>query len=479
MKQPNFTDYRILQLLLPRFWKKNLETLVDQELSHYTENLNAAERAFFLEKLAAWGNLEKQISEQNLTNIVELENKIAKILFEMEQAGVNFDAEKMTKIGEEIREKIAKLEKEIYEIIGEKININSPKQLQYFFFEKLGITPIKKTKTGFSVDNDVLVEIAKTHNIARLILEYRSLAKLSSTYVDGLLHSVSLFDGKIHTRYDSLGAVTGRMSSNDPNLQNIPTGEGYPSVIKSCFIPSEGNIFVVADYSQIELRILAFLSQDKALLSAFQNGEDIHTRTAKFLFGEKEISSHERRIAKTVNFGVIYGITGFWLSKTLECSPWEANKYIESFYAKYPHVKEYYEEILENARASGYVETFFGRKRFTAGINDANKTLRQVAEREAMNMPIQWTAADILKLAMIELDRRITEEKLLGKMILQIHDELVFDVPIAEKEIFEKLIKEVMEDIMTIQKIRIIPENMESVPLLVDIWTGNNWHEAK
>lgn len=224
--------------------------------------------------------------------------------------------------------------------------------MQYYFFEKLGLKPIKKTKTGFSVDNDVLVEIAKNHKVAGLILEYRGLAKLSSTYVDSLLDAVSPFDGRIHTRYDSLGAVTGRMSSNDPNLQNIPTGDGYPSGIKSCFVPSEGNVFIVADYSQIELRILAFLSQDEALLSAFINGEDIHTRTAKFLFGEKEISSHERRIAKSVNFGVIYGITGFGLSKTLECSPWEANKYIETFYEKYPHIRDYYETILENARNS-------------------------------------------------------------------------------------------------------------------------------
>lgn len=371
------------------------------------------------------------------------------------------------------------METEIFEIMGERMNLNSPKQLQVFFFEKLGIKPIKKTKTGFSVDNDVLEEIAKTHNIARLILDYRTLSKLSSTYVDGLLKAINLRDNRIHTRYDSLGTTTGRMSSNDPNLQNIPFGDGYASEIKSCFVPSEGNIFIVADYSQIELRILAFLSQDEALLSAFENAEDIHTRTAKFLFGEKEISSHERRIAKTVNFGVIYGITGFGLSKTLNCSPWEANKYIEAFYEKYPGVKIFYEKILEDGRENGFVETFFGRKRFVPGLKDANKTIRSIAEREAMNMPIQGTAADILKLAMIEIDKKISEKNLSGKMILQVHDELVFDVPETEKEIFENIIKNSMENIFELQNLKKIPENMKVPPLIVDIGTGKDWTEAK
>lgn len=269
------------------------------------------------------------------------------------------------------------------------------------------------------------------------------------------------------------------MSSNDPNLQNIPTGDGYATEIKSCFIASEGNVLIVADYSQIELRILAFLSQDEALLSAFVNGEDIHTRTAKFLFGEKDITPHERRIAKTVNFGVIYGITGFGLAKTLECSPWEANKYIEAFYEKYPGVRAYYDTLLETARKTGYVETFFERKRYVPGLNDANKTMRQIAEREAMNMPIQGTAADILKLAMVEIDRKIAQKNLAGKMILQVHDELVFDVPESEKVIFETLIHEAMESVFAVQKIHKIPENMTLVPIVADVGSGKNWTEAK
>lgn len=222
------------------------------------------------------------------------------------------------------------------------------------------------------------------------------------------MKSIDPRDGRIHTTYDSLGAATGRMSSNDPNLQNIPTGDGYAREIKSCFVPSRGNILLVADYSQVEIRVLAFLSKDANLLDAFQNGEDIHMRTAKFLFGDAvEITSSMRRIAKSVNFGVIYGITGFGLAKTLECNTWEAQKYVDAFYEKYPGVRTYYDTLLEDARKTGYVETYFGRRRYIAGINDANKTMRSIAEREAMNMPVQGTAADMIKIAMVEIDAKI------------------------------------------------------------------------
>lgn len=338
--------------------------------------------------------------------------------------------------------------------MGERINLNSPKQLQVFFFEKLGLKPIKKNKTGYSVDTDVLEEIAKTHDVARLILEYRSLSKLASTYVDALIKAVDAHDRRIHTTYDSLGAATGRMSSNDPNLQNIPSGDGYAKEIKECFIPSAGNVLMVADYSQIELRILAFLSEDTALIDAFVQNEDIHTRTARFLFEKKHAlnmtddwkpNSEERRIAKTVNFGVIYGITGFGLAKTLGVGPWEAQQYIEAFYEKYPGVRAYYDSLLEKACETGYVETFFGRRRYMPSLNDANKTIRTIAEREAINMPVQGTAADIIKIAMVEIDEYIRAHNLRGRMILQVHDELVFDIPEDEKPIFEKIIPGIME----------------------------------
>ncbi len=390
----------------------------------------------------------------------------------MEDRWVAFDKIKLSNIGERVRYDIKKLEDEIYGIIGDRININSPKQLQVLFFDTLGIKPLRKNKTGYSVDVDVLEEIAKTHDIARLILEYRSLAKLSSTYIDGLLKSIDTRDKRIHTTYDSLGAATGRMSSNDPNLQNIPTWDGYAREIKACFIPSSGNILLVADYSQIEIRILAFLSQDPNLIMAFQNGEDIHMRTAKFLFWENiYIDSQMRRIAKTVNFGVIYGITWFWLAKTLNCNTWEAQKYVDTFYDTYPWVRSYYDTILENARIHTYVETYFGRRRYISGINDANKTLRGIAEREAINMPVQWTAADIIKIAMVELATKIRDRWLIGKMILQVHDELVFDIPISEKEIFETMVREVME--------WVLEHSNKSLPIIVDISSGINWAEAK
>lgn len=478
---PNFQDFRITQWLVWRFGKKNFASLVDQEFSQNYQNCFPAEEAFFLGKLSQKSNSQKEVSELWLDKISALEHKISEILWDMEMTGVSFDAEKMKHLQVKIRSDIKKLETEIWDIMGERINLNSPKQLQVYFFEKLGLKPIKKNKTGFSVDTDVLEELAQKLNIkeAGLILEYRKLSKLSSTYVDGLLKAIDLRDGKIHTSYDSLGTTTGRMSSNDPNLQNIPTGDGYPDDIKSCFVPTGDNIFLVADYSQIELRILAFLSQDEALLSAFREGEDIHTRTAKFLFGNKEISSSERRIAKTVNFGVIYGITGFGLAKTLDCSPWEAKKYINAFYEKYPKVREYYDKILENWRKDGFVETFFKRKRFVPGLNDANKTIRAIAEREAMNMPIQGTAADILKGAMCQIYDEIQKNHLAGKMILQVHDELVFDIPKSEQQIFEKIVKESMENFLYYQDLYPIDKDMEVPPLIADIGYGKNWKEAK
>jgi DNA polymerase-1 len=518
--------------------------------------------------------------------ILQLESDLIPVLARMEEKGVAVDEAKLRDIGERIRTDIFRTEKEIYEVVGERFNINSPKQIQVILFEKLGIKPSKKNKTGYSVDTEVLEEIAKEYDIARLILEYRTLAKLDSTYITGLLKSINPITRRIHTTYDSLGAATGRMSSNDPNLQNIPTGIGYAREIKSCFVATpqmknskfkiqnygtdssrtqndkagnlvpngilfdkswilnleSNNILLVADYSQVELRVLAFLSQDENLLDAFEKGEDIHTRTARFLFktplsrgdggsqggfvsipswerGQGDLVSEnseqnpqsrvtrdcpldrepvwkptpeQRRIAKTVNFGVIYGITGFGLSKTLGCSPYEANQYIDAFYTKYPKVREYYDILLENARKTGYVETYFGRRRYIHSINDANKTIRSIAEREAMNMPVQGTAADMIKLAMVELDAKIREKQLHGSMILQVHDELVFDIPENEQEIFEKLVREVMEGVL-IKNSKFKMQNNETTeswilifeswiifpPIVVDISVGKDWAEAK
>lgn len=387
---------------------------------------------------------------------------------------------KLAEIGERIRAGIKACETEIYEVTGEFFNLNSPKQVAEILFGKLGIKPTKKNKTGYSVDTEVLEEIAKEYDVAQFIIEHRTLSKLQSTYVESLLKVADKKTHRVHTTYGQLGAATGRMSSNDPNLQNIPTGIGYASEIKSCFIPSEGNIFLVADYSQIEIRVLAWLSQDHALLDAFEQGEDIHARTAKFLFPDaSEISSEQRRIAKTVNFGVIYGITGFGLAKTLGAPPWEATKYIEAFYAKYPGVKNYYESILEDGRALGYVETAFGRRRYIPGLNDANKMARSIAEREAINMPIQGTAADMLKIAMLDIDAKVREKKLRGSMILQVHDELVFDIPKNEVDTWEAIVRVSMEEILTLHapKHGILGDRMP--PIRVDMHIGENWVAAK
>lgn len=479
-----YIDCSLISWLSPRRGRRDFESWVDIEFAETT--LDTPEnRVYYVDK-----NIKQKdrVIDTQSSYIYELESMLIWVLARMESRGVAFDKGKLIDIWERIRTDITRLETEIYDLIDERFNLNSPKQLQVILFEKLWIKPTKKNKTGYSVDNDVLEEIAKNYDIARLILEYRGLAKLSSTYVEWLMKSVTP-DGRIHTTYDSLGAATGRMSSNDPNLQNIPTGDGYAREIKECFIPSEHNILLVADYSQIELRILAFLSEDESLLEAFENGEDIHARTAFFLFGDKtwwdkktwKATSEQRRIAKSVNFGVIYGITWFWLAKTLDCNPWEAQEYVNAFYTKYPRVRTYYDRLLENARTSGYVETYFGRRRYIPWVNDANKTLRAIAEREAMNMPVQGTAADIIKIAMVELDTKIREQNLKWKMILQVHDELVFDIPTSEKDVFENLVRGTMEKVLENHESWIMNNqwNRKIPPITVDISVGTNWAEAK
>lgn len=522
-----YIDYSLISWLAPRRMKRDFISWVDIEFAETIVDTPES-RVYYIGKKLEQDNARHsdegriQVSKNTehgyfvhqddgilekryqTSFVYSLEASLIPVLARMESLGVAFDKVKLINIGERIRRDIAWLETEIYEVIGERFNINSPKQLQVIFFEKLWIKPTKKNKTGYSVDNDVLEEIAKSYDIARLILGYRGLAKLSSTYVEWLMKSINT-DRRIYTTYDSLWAATGRMSSNDPNLQNIPTGDGYAREIKECFIAyNSENILLVADYSQIELRILAFLSQDEALLEAFEHGEDIHARTAFFLFGDKvwwdkktwKATSEQRRIAKSVNFGVIYGITGFGLAKTLDCNPWEAQEYVNAFYAKYPKVRRYYDKLLEDARSNWYVETYFGRRRYIPGLNDANKTLRAVAEREAMNMPVQWTAADIIKIAMVELDKKIRELNLKWRMILQVHDELVFDIPFSEKDIFERVVREIMEGILqnstfNIQNSKtntVALENFESwvqnlelsiPPITVDISMGSNWAEAK
>lgn len=470
---PTFHDIRIASWLTNSLSRGNFLEFMERETTYTWDG--SLEGKIALMKLYE----EKPLSDKEKF-ILDIESKLLPILADMEMRGVVLDTVKLAEIGERIMTDIKAAEIEIYEVTGEFFNINSPKQVAEILFGKLGIKPTKKNKTGFSVDNEVLEEIAKDYDVARLILEYRSLSKLQSTYVEALLKVADKKTHRVHTTYGQLGAATGRMNSNDPNLQNIPTGSGYANEIKSCFIPTEWNIFLVADYSQIEIRVLAWLSQDRSLLEAFEKGEDIHARTARFLFPDaSEITSEQRRIAKTVNFGVIYGITWFGLSKTLGTPPWEATKYIEAFYEKYPGVKNYYETILEEGRTLGYVETAFGRRRYIPGLNDANKMVRSIAEREGINMPIQGTAADMLKIAMIDIDAKVREKWLHGAMILQVHDELVFDIPKDEEKIWEELVRNAMENVLdhVSPQSEILGHNLP--PIRVDIHTWVNWASAK
>lgn len=400
--------------------------------------------------------------------ILTLEMDLLPVLVRMQETGITIDRIQLHDIWLRLDWAIARIEGEVKDLVWEWVNLASPKQIAELL-TRLGIALTKKNKTGYSVDTDVLEFLAPKYDIARLILEHRSLSKLRSTYIDTLLHAIDSETQKIHTHYNQIGAATGRMSSENPNLQNIPTGGWYAREIKSCFLPSPWNILIVADYSQIELRILAILSWDLALTETFIREEDIHARTARFLFwNDTSITSEMRRIAKTVNFGVIYGITGFWLAKSLGTSPREATEYIENFFHQYTAVQSYYDTLLERARQNGYVETYFWRRRVIPSLHDANRMVRAAAEREAINMPIQGTAADMLKYAMVEIDRAIQAEGLEGRMLLQIHDELVFDVPLSEEARFREIIREKME------------HTFESrVPIRVDIHSGKNWAEAK
>jgi DNA polymerase I len=469
------TDFSLIQWLSSQRGRREFVPYIDQELAQIVEDTPVS-RVYALSRL-----LEKQKDIASTRSpILDLESRLIEVLVRMEYRGIAVDRAGLAGIGVRITSDMRILEQEIYEVTGEIFNINSPKQIQDILFVKLGIKPTKKNKTGYSVDTEVLEEIGKTHAVAQMILDYRLLAKLSSTYIDGLTRSIDPITGRIHTVYDALWASTGRMSSNDPNLQNIPTWDGYAHEIKASFIPSEWCTLLVADYSQIELRVLAWLSTDSSLLEAFARGEDIHMRTARFLFPDlATISSHERRIAKTVNFWVIYGITGFGLAKTLVTSPWEADAYIRAFYERYPGVRSYYDTLLEDARTVGYVETVFGRRRSIPGVRDANKTIRSIAEREAMNMPIQGTAADMIKIAMIDIDAKIRDKWLRGTMILQVHDELVFDVPTDEVVVFEKLVRESMEKVVENSIFKIQNLWSQIPPFPVDIHTGENWADAK
>ena len=401
----------------------------------------------------------------------EIELPLAKVLAGMESEGIRVEESTLEEMGVEIKARLAEIEANIYAAAGEKFNINSPKQLGVVLFETLGLPVIKKTKTGYSTAADVLDKLKPEHDIIEHILQYRQLGKLQSTYIEGLTKEIHADDHKIHTRYQQALTATGRLSSTDPNLQNIPIRLEEGRKIRQAFIPEkEGWQLFAADYSQIELRVLAHMSQDENLMQAFLHGLDIHTNTAMKVFHVEEgaVTSNMRRAAKAVNFGIVYGISDYGLSQNLDISRKEAAEFIERYFESFPGVKTYMEDIVKEAKSQGYVTTLLNRRRYLPDLNSSNFNLRSFAERTAMNTPIQGSAADIIKKAMIDMDLALKEHKLQAKMLLQVHDELIFEAPAEEIAILEKLVPEVMANTVKLD-----------VPLRADYSAGNTWYDAK
>lgn len=400
----------------------------------------------------------------------EIEMPLIYVLADMQQAGIKIDIDLIRDLSKELEREIESLQARIYTIAGQRFNINSSQQLSRILFEDLGLKTGKKTKTGYSTNVEVLEQLAVSHELPGEILNYRTLYKLKTTYLDTFPNLVNKKTGRIHTSFNQTVTATGRLSSSEPNLQNIPIRGEWGTKIRQVFIAEKGSVLISADYSQIELRILAHMSKDIGLIEAFSKGVDIHSRTAGEIFAvpSDAITPELRRIAKTINFGIIYGISPFGLSESLGITPKEAGALIESYFKRHQGVREFIDHTLQEARKNNYVITLLNRKRELAEINSSNANIRQQAERMAINTPIQGTAADLIKIAMIAISKEFKNKGLKTKMVLQIHDELLFEVPEEEIEGVKKLIKDEMESALQL-----------SVPLVVDIKTGRNWAEAK
>lgn len=401
----------------------------------------------------------------------DLELPLAEILGRMEVTGVQVDRSRLQALGTEFSERLEKLTKDIYELAGTEFNINSPKQLGEILFDKLNLPVIKRTKTGYSTSADVLEKLAPQHEIVDHILLYRQIGKLQSTYVDGLLKMIRKETGKIHTSFQQTITATGRLSSTDPNLQNIPIRLEEGRRIRGVFVPSEKDwLMFAADYSQIELRVLAHFSKDEKLIEAFRDDQDIHTRTAMDVFevDEDDVTPLMRRQAKAVNFGIVYGISDYGLSQNLNIPRKEAAKFIERYFASFPGVKQYMDDIVKRARKDGYVTTLMHRRRYLSDINSKNYNRRSFAERTAMNTPIQGTAADIIKKAMVQIAKQLVSKGYRSRMLLQVHDELIFETPPEETEALKELVTETMENSFSL-----------AVPLKVDVSIGHTWYDAK
>jgi DNA polymerase-1 len=416
--------------------------------------------------------LEKELHEKSLYKLFsEIEMPLVEVLAQMELSGIKLDLKVLEKLSQDIEKRLIKLISEIYDISGCEFNINSPKQLRQILFEKLKLPVIKRSKTGPSTDEEVLRNLSGRHKLPELLLLYRQLTKIKNTYVDTLPGLIDQKTGMIHTSFNQTGTETGRLSSSNPNLQNIPIRTEIGRNIRRAVIASnEKNYLLSCDYSQIELRILAHLSKDENLILAFKNNLDIHKATAALIFTveESQVTDEMREAAKRVNFGIVYGLTAYGLSKDLGIAVNEAQDFIDTYFLRYPKVKEYIEAQIRIAEKSGFVTTIFGRRRYIPEIVNKNQNIRQFAERQAVNTPIQGSASDLIKLAMIDIYNHIKQRHLESKMVLQIHDELVFDMPLKEQQELVVLVRNRMENVLTLE-----------VPIRVDIKLGRNWLEME
>ena len=414
------------------------------------------------------GDKIKENGQEKLYQEVEL--PLVTVLAHLEINGFLVDDNQLKEFADKLGEKIDALTNEIYMLAGEEFNINSPKQLGVILFEKLELKPVKKTKTGYATNADVLEKLRDKHPIVNFIMEYRQLAKLKSTYCDGLTAVVNPNTHRIHSVFTQTVTVTGRLSSTEPNLQNIPTRTELGREIRKMFVAKDGYVLVDADYSQIELRVLAHIANDETMINAFRNNEDIHAVTASQVLGIplEDVTKEQRSSAKAVNFGIVYGIGEFSLAQDLHISVKEAKAYIESYLEKYHGVRNYMESIKEQAKKDGYVKTMLNRIRYIPELKSPNYNIRQFGERVALNTPIQGTAADIIKLAMVRVDNRLINEGLKSKLILQVHDELIVEAHKDEVDKVKQILSEEMQGAMEL-----------NVPLKVDMSTGHSWYDAK
>lgn len=444
---------------------KSAKSLDDLELVYVEEYLT--NNLFVIEK--SLESLQEKLEDSNMTHLLEdIDLPLIKVLASMEILGIKIDRDEFENLQIEINEKIEDLTAKIYELSGEEFNINSPKQLGEILFDKMKLPVIKKTKTGYSTNVDVLAKLRSEHEIIPLIEQYRQVSKLKGTYIDGLIKVINE-DGRIHSKFNQTVAATGRLSSTDPNLQNIPIKTEEGRLIRKAFVAGNDKLFVSADYSQIELRVLAALTEDKNMLDAFKEGIDIHTKTASEVFNVSldEVTKRQRSDAKAVNFGIVYGISDYGLSEDLNIPRKQAKMYIEEYLASYPEISKYMDSVVKKAKEDGYVETLFNRRRNIPELKSSNFNVRSFGERIALNTPIQGTAADIIKIAMINVYERLNKEKLNSKLILQIHDELIIEAEQSELEKVKKILKEEMENAVDI-----------NVNLLVEVDSGVTWYEV-